>query len=49
MGKVNLNVTQINAGSAHNVIPDKCDFVIDIRPTEMYTNEEILEILKECY
>ena len=34
MGKVNLNVTQINAGSAHNVIPDRCDFVIDIRPTE---------------
>ena len=46
MGKVNLNVTQINAGSAHNVIPDKCDFVIDIRPTEMYTNEEILEELQ---
>ena len=42
MGKVNLNVTQINAGTAHNVIPDKCTFVIDIRPTEQYTNEEIL-------
>ena len=42
MGKVNLNVTQIHAGSAHNVIPDRCDFVIDIRPTEQYTNEEIL-------
>lgn len=42
MGKVNLNVTQINAGSAHNVIPDRCDFVIDIRPTEQYSNEEIL-------
>ena len=42
MGKVNLNVTQINAGTAHNVIPDTCSFVIDIRPTEQYTNEEIL-------
>ena len=29
MGKVNLNVTQINAGTAHNVIPDLCTFVID--------------------
>jgi acetylornithine deacetylase len=49
MGKVNLNVTQINAGSAHNVIPDRCDFVIDIRPTEQYTNEEILkELQKIC-
>ena len=46
MGKVNLNVTQINAGSAHNVIPDRCDFVIDIRPTEQYTNEEILAELQ---
>ena len=47
MGKANLNVTQINAGSAHNVIPDRCDFVIDIRPTEQYTNEEILKELQE--
>lgn len=46
MGNVNLNVTQINAGSAHNVIPDTCTFVIDIRPTEQYTNEEILEELQ---
>ena len=47
MGKVNLNVTQINAGTAHNVIPDRCDFVIDIRPTEKYSNEEILKELQE--
>lgn len=46
MGKVNLNVTQINAGTAHNVIPDTCTFVIDIRPTEQYTNEEIFEELQ---
>lgn len=46
MGKVNLNVTQINAGSAHNVIPDLCSFVIDIRPTEQYTNEEIFNDLQ---
>lgn len=46
MGKVNLNVTQIDAGTAHNVIPDRCSFVIDIRPTEQYSNEEILEELQ---
>ena len=46
MGKVNLNVTQIKAGTAHNVIPDRCDFVIDIRPTEQYTNEEIVKELE---
>jgi len=46
MGRVNLNVTQIYAGSAHNVIPDRCDFVMDIRPTEQYSNEEILQELQ---
>ena len=48
MGSVNINVTQIYAGSAHNVIPDQCDFVIDIRPTEQYTNEEILHELQNA-
>ena len=46
MGKVNLNVTQISAGTAHNVIPDRCDFVVDIRPTEQYVNEELLQELQ---
>ena len=46
MGKVNMNVTQINAGTAHNVIPDTCSFVIDIRPTEQYGNEDILNELQ---
>ncbi|MBO8444276.1 MAG: M20/M25/M40 family metallo-hydrolase [Bacteroidetes bacterium] len=49
MGKVKLTVTQINAGTAHNVVPDSCRFVVDIRPTEMYGNEEILrELQAEC-
>lgn len=49
MGEVRLNVTQINAGTAHNVIPDNCSFTVDIRPTDVYTNEEILEELQaEC-
>ena len=46
MGEVKLNVTQINAGTAHNVIPDTCSFVVDIRPTEQYTNEEIFDELQ---
>ena len=49
MGKVRLTVTQINAGTVHNVIPDRCSFVVDIRPTERYTNTEILDLLQaEC-
>ena len=46
MGEVKLTVTQINAGTQHNVIPDKCTFVTDIRPTDQYTNPEILELLQ---
>lgn len=46
MGKVRLSVTQIEAGSAHNVVPDRCRFVVDIRPTEMYGNQEIMDELQ---
>lgn len=45
-GEVRLMVTQIAAGTAHNVVPDKCTFVVDIRPNELYTNEEIVEELQ---
>ena len=38
-------VTQIQGGSQHNVIPDKCDFVVDIRINDRYTNEEVFSIL----
>lgn len=47
MGEVALSVTQISSGTAHNVIPDKCTFVVDIRPTEKYSNEEILSELQQ--
>ena len=46
MGDVRLTVTQIEAGRAHNVVPDRCRFVVDIRPTEQYTNPEILAELQ---
>ena len=37
----------IQAGTQHNVIPDKCHFVLDVRSNECYTNEEVFEILKQ--
>lgn len=36
-----MSVTQINAGTQHNVIPDICTFVVDIRSNECYSNEEL--------
>lgn len=47
LGPVKMSVTQINAGTQHNVIPDQCSFVVDIRSNEYYSNEEIFEIIKE--
>jgi len=47
LGPVKMSVTMIQAGTQHNVIPDKCDFVIDIRSNECYTNQEIFEILEQ--
>ncbi len=47
LGEVKMSVTQINAGTQHNVVPDKCSFVVDIRSNELYSNEEILEEIKK--
>ena len=47
LGPVKATVTQINAGTQHNVVPDTCTFVIDIRSNEMYTNEELFAIIGE--
>ena len=47
MGDVKMTVTQLNCGTVHNVVPDKATFVVDIRPTEQYSNIEILELLQK--
>ena len=47
MGDVKLTVTQFNCGTTHNVIPAQATFVVDIRPTEQYNNEEILDLLQK--
>ena len=47
LGEVQMNVTMINAGIQHNVIPDNCKFTIDIRTTDAYSNEEVVKVLKQ--
>lgn len=47
LGPVKMSVTQINAGTQHNVVPDQCSFVVDVRSNEMYTNEELFEIITQ--
>lgn len=47
LGDVKMSVTQINAGTQHNVIPDACSFVVDIRSNECYSNKELLEHIRK--
>ena len=46
LGKVKMTVTQINAGIQHNVIPATCNFVVDVRITDAYSNQEVLDIVQ---
>ncbi len=46
LGDVKLTVTQINAGSQHNVVPAQVELVIDVRVNDSYTNKEIADLLK---
>ena len=47
LGEVKLTVTQINAGSQHNVVPAQVDLVIDVRVNDCYSNTDIEQILSE--
>lgn len=46
LGPTLMNVTVVNAGTQHNVVPDECRFVIDIRTNEYYSNEEVFAFLE---
>ena len=46
LGPISLTVTQIEAGTQHNVVPAECRFVVDVRTTDAYTNEQTVEILQ---
>lgn len=47
LGPVKVSLTQVNAGTQHNVVPDKCTFVLDVRTNELYSNEEAFRLLQE--
>ena len=46
LGPVKMTVTLIQAGTQHNVVPDTCNFTVDVRANECYSNEEILAIVR---
>lgn len=47
LGPVKMTVTGVQAGSQHNVIPDVCKFMVDVRVNEFYTNEELFQLIQQ--
>ena len=45
LGPMKMTVSQIEAGKQHNLVPEQCRMVIDIRVNDCYTNEEIFSII----
>lgn len=46
-GNVKMSTTIISAGTQHNVIPTECHFTVDIRVTDRYSNEEVVNIIRQ--
>lgn len=46
LGPIKVSVTMINSGTQHNVVPDRCTYVVDVRTTDAYTNEETVGLLR---
>lgn len=47
LGPVKVSVTMINAGSQHNVVPDRCTYVVDVRTTDACSNEDTVNLLRK--
>jgi acetylornithine deacetylase len=47
LGPIKMSVTIINAGTQHNVVPDTCQFTVDVRVTDAYTNEEVIATIRQ--
>lgn len=46
LGPIKMSVTQINAGSQHNVVPDLCHLVVDVRTTDVMSNQQVLDLIQ---
>ncbi len=47
LGPVKMTVTIVNAGTQHNVVPSECQFTVDVRSNELYSNEELYDIIQK--
>lgn len=46
LGPTKVSCTVIHAGDQHNMVPELCRYVLDVRVNELYSHEEVLEELK---
>lgn len=46
LGEIKVTLSMINAGTQHNVVPEKCNFTLDVRVTDEYSNIEVFEIIQ---
>ena len=47
LGEVKMTTTVIHAGKQHNVVPAECNYTVDVRVTDQYSLEEVLEIVRK--
>lgn len=47
LGDVKMTTTVIHAGKQHNVVPAECQYTVDVRVTDQYSLEEVLETIKK--
>jgi len=47
LGPVKMTVTGVEAGSQHNVVPDVCKFMVDVRVNEHYSNRELFDLIRQ--
>lgn len=48
LGAIKMTISQINAGSQHNVVPGDLQMVVDCRVTDAYQNKEVFEIVNKA-
>jgi acetylornithine deacetylase len=47
LGDIKMSVTIIQAGHAHNQVPEACKFTVDCRVTDAYSLEEVIDIIRQ--
>lgn len=47
LGEIKMTTTIIQAGKQHNVVPAECHYTVDVRVTDQYSLEEVLEVVKQ--